>query len=72
MGSEIAITVNRIVSESISCQAENTFTGQTATVVDTLHVSGEACLLECLLHSFPLSESLIEVLLPVDPHWCGC
>lgn len=42
-GSEIYITVNRIVSEeSISCQAENTFTGQTATVVQTLRVSGKA------------------------------
>lgn len=42
-GSEIDITVNRIVSDkSISCQAENTFTGQTATVVETLRVSGKA------------------------------
>nr|XP_040028917.1 hemicentin-2-like [Gasterosteus aculeatus aculeatus] len=39
-GSVIDITVNRHVSsESISCQAENTFTGQTATANETLSVS---------------------------------
>ncbi|XP_075932331.1 cell adhesion molecule CEACAM5-like [Anarhichas minor] len=39
-GSVIDITVNRQVSkESISCQAENTFTGETATVNVTVSVS---------------------------------
>ncbi|XP_044042427.1 hemicentin-2-like [Siniperca chuatsi] len=39
-GSAIDITVNRYVfKESISCQAENTFTGKTAMVNETLSVS---------------------------------
>ncbi|KAM3587539.1 uncharacterized protein V6R79_008634 [Siganus canaliculatus] len=39
-GSEIDITASRYVSEeAISCQAENTFTGKTATVNETLSVS---------------------------------
>uniref|UniRef100_A0A671YKY8 Carcinoembryonic antigen-related cell adhesion molecule 5-like n=1 Tax=Sparus aurata TaxID=8175 RepID=A0A671YKY8_SPAAU len=39
-GSGIDITVNRYVSqESISCQAENTYTGKMATVNETLSVS---------------------------------
>ncbi|XP_037315789.2 hemicentin-2-like [Pungitius pungitius] len=39
-GAVIDITVNRHVSEeSISCQAENTFTGETATANETLSVS---------------------------------
>lgn len=40
-GSVIDITVNRYVpKESISCQAENTITGKTAVVNETLSVSG--------------------------------
>lgn len=39
-GSVIDITVNRYISEeSISCQAQNTFTGNTATTNETLRVS---------------------------------
>ncbi|KAL3048081.1 hypothetical protein OYC64_006790 [Pagothenia borchgrevinki] len=39
-GSVIDITVNRYISEeSISCQAQNTFTGNTATTNETLSVS---------------------------------
>lgn len=44
-GSGIDITVNRYVSqESISCQAENTYTGKMATVNETLSVSGRVLL----------------------------
>lgn len=44
-GSGIDITVNRYVSqESISCQAENTYTGKMATFNETLSVSGRQLL----------------------------
>lgn len=51
-GSVIDITVNRHVSEeSISCQAENTLTGKTAMINETLSVSGKLLLGVYLVHS---------------------
>lgn len=74
-GSVIDITVNRHVSkESISCWAENTFTGKTVTVSETLSVSGRP--LSVFGHEF-MSDicsnlTVLYVLFTTDPHWCGC
>lgn len=87
-GSGIDITVNRYVSqESISCQAENTYTGKMATVNETLSVSGRVLLeawvfsdvvnhlfeLQCMCFSLQILTGVdVKTLQTALPSSCKC
>lgn len=79
-GPSINLTLNRYVeTESISCAARNSVTGKTATINDTLRVSGPQS--STLLHRIAadFTHYITQCCgynppscLLTDPHWCGC